>query len=83
MYGMLATVQQFSFCDLLRFIIISREHNAFSLSSNAIPQKNGTQTLNRERVKEVSVISQKRTSHKLHVHSSSFAYTLLGNKKMV
>ena len=42
---MLAALSQFNFCYLLRFIIISSAHGAFSLSINAHVQNIGTQKL--------------------------------------
>ena len=42
MYEMLAISKQFNFCYLLRFIIISNVHGAFSLSVNVLAQSIGT-----------------------------------------
>ena len=45
MYVMLATLKQFNFCYLLKFIITSSVHGAFSFSINVRAQNIGTQTL--------------------------------------
>jgi len=44
-YVVLATLQQFNFCCLLRFIIISSVHGAFLVSINVHVQDIGTQKL--------------------------------------
>ena len=47
MYVMLAT-QQFDFCYLLKFIIISSQHQAFSLSINVHAHNNETENVFQE-----------------------------------
>ena len=44
MYVILATVSQFSFCYVLKIIIISSVHGAFSLSINVHVQNTETPT---------------------------------------
>ena len=61
MYVISAALEQCNFCYLLRFIIVSSVHGAFSLSNNAQAQNTGTQKFLLESLKEVLILEVRKS----------------------
>ena len=64
MYVKLTALKQFNFCYLLRFIIISSVHGAFSLSTKCVCAKHTNSRIFQESLKKVWVLGYKELFYK-------------------